>query len=256
MEGWRQWALVVGAGLACSAWGAGAGESALGATRTALEQWVQTHQLLSRTRADWAKDKDLLEQSLALFRRELQALDEQVTRLGTNQVAMAGERAAAQAQEARFHTALDGVRGPLTRIEGRIKALEPVFPPVLLTTIQPVLNRLPTTPNPTNVTVAARLQAVLTLLSEVDKFNGTLTLAEETRPGPQGKTVAVDVLYAGLGQAWFVDKTASFAGVGVPGSKGWNWTPRPELAAAVARALRVYRNELPAAFVALPLELP
>ena len=256
MDGWRQWALVACAGLACSAWGAGAGASALGETRTTLEQWVQTHQLLSRTRADWAKDKDLLEQTHALFQRELKTLEEQVTRLETNQVAMGGERTAAGAQDILFRAALDGVRGPLAQVETRLKALEPVFPPVLRTTLQPLLNRLPATSHPTNVTVAARLRAVLTLLSEIDKFNGTLTLAEETRPGPQGKAVAVDVLYAGLAQAWFVDKTASFAGVGVPGPAGWNWTPRPEVAAAVARAIRVYRNELPAAFVALPLELP
>lgn len=226
------------------------------ATRTVLEQWVQTHQLLARTRVDWARDKDLLERTRALLQRELQGLEEQATRLETNQRTMAGERAAAEAQDTLFRAALDGVRGPLAQVEMRIRALEPVFPPALRTTVQPLLNRLPATPHPTNVTVAARLQAVLTLLSEIDKFNGTLTLAEETRPGPQGKAVAVDVLYAGLAQAWFVDKTATFAGVGVPGATGWNWTPRPELASAVARAIRVYRNELPAAFVALPVELP
>ncbi|MBE7501023.1 MAG: DUF3450 family protein [Verrucomicrobiales bacterium] len=256
MDGWRQWALVASAALACAAWAAGTGESALGETRTTLEQWVQTHQLLSRTRADWAKDQDLLEQTRALFQRELKSLDEQVARLETNQVAMAGERTAAEAQDTLFRAALDGVRGPLAQVETRIKTLEPIFPPVLRSTLQPLLNRLPTTPQPTNVTVAARLQAVLTLLSEIDKFNGTLTLVEETRPGPQGKAVAVDVLYAGLAQAWFVDKTATFAGVGIPGPTGWNWTSRPEVANAVARAIRVYRNELPAAFVALPLELP
>ncbi|MCZ7638461.1 MAG: hypothetical protein M5U12_21890 [Verrucomicrobia bacterium] len=128
MDGWRQWALVACAGLAWSAGAAGAGDSAVTATRTVLEQWVQTHQLLARTRVDWARDKDLLERTRALLQRELQGLEEQATRLETNQRTMAGERAAAEAQDTLFRAALDGVRGPLAQVEMRIRALEPVFP--------------------------------------------------------------------------------------------------------------------------------
>lgn len=98
------------------------------------------------------------------------------------------------------------------------------------TTVQPPLNRLPSNPAATNVALLPRALALITILNEVDKFHGAYTVAEETRPGPDGRQLAVQVLYAGLAQAWFVNTSGDFAGTGVPTPNGWQWTPRNELA--------------------------
>lgn len=45
--------------------------SPLSTVRTGIEQWVQTKQLISRTKSDWDAEKELLGQSKALFDREL-----------------------------------------------------------------------------------------------------------------------------------------------------------------------------------------
>ncbi len=56
----------------------------LQATRGIVEQWVQTRQLISRTRADGEAMKELLGQTKAIHERELQSLYEALTRSNTN----------------------------------------------------------------------------------------------------------------------------------------------------------------------------
>ncbi|MCI0536584.1 MAG: hypothetical protein L0Z50_15295, partial [Verrucomicrobiales bacterium] len=51
--------------------------NSLGETRETLTKWVETRQLLSRTKTDWQADKETLEQSIKLFERELQSVEGQ-----------------------------------------------------------------------------------------------------------------------------------------------------------------------------------
>lgn len=227
----------------------------LAAVRGALSEWVQTHQLLSQTRADWSRDKELLDQSTALYERELKTLGEQMTRVGTNTVFLAEQREAALARQQVYVSGLELAARRLGELESRVRGLQPVLPPVLRATVGPLLNKLPADPASTNVSPVARMQTLITILNEVDKFQSSVTITEETRPAPDGREVAVNVLYAGLGQAWFADQKGTFGGVGVPGPAGWEWTTRNEAAPGVARAIRMYRNEVPAEFVALPVQV-
>lgn len=227
----------------------------LNEARSALEQWVQTRQLISRTQADWADDREILKQTLAQLERELAQVREQQAGVETNHTAVASQRAELQALKDRYQTATAAVRARVAELEARVRRLEPVLPPALRGTVQTLLNRLPTDATSTNAPLVPRVLTLITLLNEVDKFNAALTVAEETRPGPDGREIVVEVLYAGLGQAWFVSKSGDLAGVGVPESEGWQWTFRNELAPAITRALRMYRNELPAEFVSLPVLL-
>lgn len=243
--------LAVGLGVSAIA----AAEVGLDAVRSPLEQWVQTRQVIARTRADWTRDQEALARTTALYERELASVREQAARFTTNSAFLVEQRAAAAAELTRYQNALDTARSRVGDLELRIKHLAPVFPDVLLATVQPLLNRLPADPATTNVAIVPRVQTVVTLLNELDKFNAAVITTEETRPGPDGRPVAVTVVYLGLGQAWFVNPTGDFAGVGVPGASGWEWTVRNDLAPAIADALRMYRNEVPAAFVAIPARI-
>jgi hypothetical protein len=230
-------------------------DSPLTETRGTLTEWVQTRQAIARARADWSSDKSALEQNAALLDRELTSVREQWARVETNQAAVVTQRESLRALEALYRDGLEAVRERAAGLEAGLRRLEPLFPPALRAVVQPLLNRLPTDSSVTNVALVPRLLTLITLLNEVDKFNSAISVAEETRRDPEGREVAVDVLYAGLGQAWFVSKTGAFAGVGVPESSGWQWKPRNEVGPMVTQAIRIYRNELPAEFVALPLEL-
>ncbi len=227
-------------------------ESSLERTRATVEKWVEVRQQISRLRSDWEADRETLRQMGALLDRELAAVDEQISRLGTNSVQVETERVQAEESLGASNAQLDQVRAFAADFEGQIVRLVPRLPEPLGALLRPSLNRLPEDPANTKMTAAERIQVIVAILNEVDKFNNGLTIASEKRKNPQGEEVAVETVYVGLGIAYFVNENGDFAGVGSPSGEGWEWTPRPELASTVREVIRIYRNERPARFVSLP----
>jgi hypothetical protein len=52
----------------------------------------------------------------------------------------------------------------------------------------------------------------------------------------------------GLGAAYFVSESGTFAGTGMVGAQGWEWQTVPEIGQSVQEIIRIYRNERPARF--------
>jgi hypothetical protein len=117
------------------------------------------------------------------------------------------------------------------------------------------MNRLPRDSANVKAGPAERLQTVVGLMSQVDRFNGSFTVASELRKSPAGTEVQVRTLYLGLAQAWFVSPDRKFAGFGKPGASGWEWTPANELADAIERGIAVQENTGAAEYVALPVSI-
>lgn len=232
-----------------------AAEFSLSQTRSALEQWVETRRLISRTTADWQKDKEVLEQSVRLYERELDAVAAQISNLTTNSAQVDRERAEADALLRESNAGLERARAFATECEAQVRKLVPRLPVPLQDALKPMLNRLPADPANTRATAAERVQTLVGILNELDKFNAALTLASETRTNPGNQQVAVTTVYVGLGAAYFVNDAGDFAGVGSPGDQGWEWSIQPELATSVKEVIRIYRNERGAQFIQLPVTI-
>lgn len=224
-------------------------------TQTTLAQWVETRQLISRTRVDWKADEEMLQRTVAMFEGELASLAEQARSVGTNSVEVARQRTQAEAQKADLEAGLAVLAQVLGPLEQRLRQFAAVLPPPLLKTVQSLVDRLPAEVAATEAPPLKRLQTVITLLNEIEKFNAMVTLSPEMRPDPTGGEIKVQVLYLGLGQAWFVDEAGAFAGSGVPGPNGWEWTPQPDLGPRIKRVMAMYEEKQPAEFVALPVEI-
>ena len=226
---------------------------ALTDTRSTLEKWVETRQLISKTRSDWQTDKETLEQTVALYERELKSLDEQLAKVNTNNTQVVKEAGEAEALKQSSNEARDRAAKFATDFEARLKRLAPQLPAPLQDIIKKDFARLPADPANTKMLAAERVQVCVGVLNELDKFNNAVNVFNEKRKNAKGEEVAVQTMYVGLGTAYFVNDTADFAGTGTPGTSGWEWTPRPELAAQVQLAIKTYRNEHPAQFVTLPV---
>lgn len=224
-------------------------------TASVLEQWVQTRQWISKVRAEWQAEKEMLQQTRAMLEAELRALETAMSQVSTQSAVTAHERARVQEQLEQWDRALSVVKERLPAWESHLRKLGPAFPEPLRRTVQPLLDRLEGGPDGAR-SAWSRLQTVVTLLNEVEKFHSTVTLHPELRPGPEGKPLRVTVLYLGLAQAWYVDETGRVAGRGVPTLAGWNWTEEPGLAEAVRSAVQVQEGKQPAHFVSLRVEIP
>jgi len=221
-------------------------------TRSTLEKWVETRQLISKTRADWQADKESLEQTIALYERELKSIDEQMAKVSTNNTQVAKEMAEAEALKRSSGEANDAARIFAGKLEAKLQQVAPKLPAPLQEMIKKDLARIPADPANSKMLPAERMQVCVNLLNELDKFNNSVNLFSDKRKNAAGEEVAVETMYVGLGAAYFVNDAGDFAGIGAFGPDGWTWTTKPEIAPAVRMAVKVYRSEHPPAFVKLP----
>jgi septal ring factor EnvC (AmiA/AmiB activator) len=227
-------------------------EAPLAQTRSTLEQWVQTRQLISQTRTDWQTDKETLEQTVALYERELKAIDEQFSKVATNNTQVAKEMSEAEALQKTSNETLADAKKFATKFEAQVKQLAPQLPGPLQDILKPLLARLPADPNNTKMLAAERMQVLVGVLNELDKFNNAVNLFSERRKNAKGDEVSVQTVYIGLGAAYFVNDAGDFAGTGTAGQNGWEWTTKTEIAPTVQEVVKIYRNERAARFVTLP----
>lgn len=232
-----------------------AADSPLAAARSGIEQWVQTRQLVSRTRSDWESEKEMLLQTKALFERELAGLTDQFSRVSTNSTQVDRERLAAEKDLKESNEFLEHARQLVASLEAKVRSVTALLPAPLTESMQPLLARLPEDAATTRMGVTERVQTVVSLLNEIDKFNGAVTLFSEKRKNEKGEEVAVETVYVGLGAAYFVNQTGDFAGAGRPGAKGWEWSIEPALAERVREVVRIYRGERTAHFVLFPVTI-
>ena len=227
----------------------------LNEARSTLDKWVETSQLISKTKMDWQSDREILEQSIQLFERELKSVEEQRAKLGTNSTQVERERTQAEASLKASTQALAQATRFAADFEGKITQVVPQLPAPLQGILKPLLNRMPTNSVSTRMQAAERVQVIVGVLNEMDKFNNAVTIFNEKRKNQKGEEVAVETVYVGLGTAYFVNDAGDFAGLGLPGPNGWQWNTKPELAATVREVIRIYRNESPARFVSLPVSI-
>lgn len=233
----------------------GFGQTSLNAARGTLEQWVEARQLVSRTKSDWEADREVLEQTLAMFERELLSIKEQLATVSTNNAQAAKERELVSVKQDELNAAGDNLKGIVTGLEQKLLQVAPRFPQPLTDRVMPLLKRIPSDPATTRATTGERLQTLVGVLNEADKFNGSVNVVSEIQKNPAGAEVQVETLYVGLAQAYFVDKAGAYAGFGKPAAHGWTWTERNELAPAVRKCIAIYNNSQPATFVSLPVQI-
>lgn len=233
--------------------GAALADNKLDETRTTLEKWVETRQLISRTVTEWQADKEMLTQTRQLFERELQAIQVQMSSLSTNNTQVEVERAQSDELAKASKASLEVSRQHAAELEAEILKLVPRLPEPLQEILKPLLNRIPADAAQTRATAAERLQVIVGILNEIDKFNSGVNIFNEKRLNAKGEEVAVDSIYIGLGVGYFVNATSELAGTGAPGPKGWEWTIDPKLGASLTEVIRIYRNERSARFIPLPV---
>lgn len=143
----------------------------------------------------------------------------------------------------------------VTQLEQSVLSLLPRLPVPLREQVQPVSQLIPTEPGATKVRLDERYRNVLYVCKQVHKWNREITLQSEVHTQPDGTSVEVAVMYVGIGQGYFTGGGGKVAGTGTATPTGWVWTPANELAADIAAAIAILKNEKVAAYVRLPVQI-
>ena len=136
-----------------------------------------------------------------------------------------------------------------------MKRIVKTLPEPLVEKIKPLSRRLPEDSTNTDLSLGERVQNIVGILSQADKFNTTITQTSEAREIDGGKVVEVRTLYWGLAMAYYVDGSGEYAGIGVPTADGWEW-PRIESAGAeIKQLIDVYEGSEDISFVDVPARI-
>lgn len=220
-----------------------------------LSEWVQVRSLISEEKADWEIEKLTIEDIIVVFEKEISELDEQIK---------AAEEVTSQADEKRLglleeRDALRDVAAEVAKVvagqERAMKLMLPRLPEPLLQEIKPLVDRLPKDPDDTTLSLSQRMQNLVGILAQVDKFNGTVDLVVELREFGGDNLLEVKTLYFGLGAAYYVDGSGQHAGIGTPGDDGWVWEERPDLIPLITELVGYYEGVGEPAYVTLPVNI-
>lgn len=223
--------------------------------RDRYSEWVKLRKTAAEEKAQWAEDKALVQDRITVLQREKESLQSVIAEAAEN--TDAAQKARTKLLERR-DADLDSVGVLEKKIPGyEAQVLELVrhFPEPLVEEIRPLLNRIPKPGEKTRQTAAQRLQNVVGILTQMDKFNQGVTLCSEIKDIGGGRDVEVRTLYLGLGIAYFVDKNSEYAGYGEPAEDGWKWTVDATIAESVSGLIGTYENASKASFVNIPVKI-
>lgn len=218
-----------------------------------IRAWVKTRKQIGEEAADWEAEKRSLADLNELRKQEIARIDELIAAAGERLKDADKQRTELLAEEESLRTWRASVEERLVKLEADLRAQLPKFPPPLRDKAGDAIARLED-PQP-DTPLQNRYRDVLAILGEVGNFQNALTIDTELRDF-DGAQVEVDVLYLGLAQAWYVDRTGRHAGTGRPGPEGWQWTADASLAGRVRDAIAIQRKLAPPAFVGLPFTAP
>lgn len=224
-------------------------------TRETLQQWVETQQILSETKSDWALEKSILHDSEKVLTSQLEGLNAALEELDATATAADLQRTEFAAEKALLAEASAVVEANVAALETQMKAIVKTFPEPLVEKIKPLIRRLPKDSKNTKRALGERVQNIVGILSQADKFNGTITQISESREVNGGRVVEVRTIYWGLGGAFYVDTAGEYAGVGFPGADGWEWTKIDGVGPQIKRLLDVYEGSETIQFVEVPVNI-
>ena len=220
-----------------------------------LDEWVKTERLISKEAAQWEADKASLESLISVYGQEIETLERIIEDAENDTSAAEARRAELLEQDKAVKDIENEAIVSLVQAERRVKDLEAVLPPPLKDELTPLFNNIPDNPDETKLSIAQRIQPVVAILTQIQKFNQVVTLVEDFREFEAGRTVQTETVYFGLGAAYYVDQGNQHAGIGVPGKDGWEWKEDLSLTSSIRNFVDIYRGAQQARYIELPVEV-
>lgn len=221
-------------------------------TREKLVKMVEIKQMISKERSDWDTEKKLLSDLIKLRKQEIEKENE-IVGLAEQRVKVIDDKKIAFANEIKEREQWrNEFADTVNALEQSLVPNLGYLPPPVKKELKDAIDRLQSEEPKTIDQLQTRFRDVSAILNECTKFNSKIHTYTEIRE-VEGEKLEVEVLYLGLTQAWYVDRTGRRAGTGTPTETGWVWKSRPAIAAQVRKAIEVQSKRETPAFAKLPI---
>lgn len=235
---------------------ASAQESPVQTTQETLRQWIEVEKDIASERSEWMVEKMILQDSVAVLEAEKETLLERIEQAESAATQADRERSFLADENDQLKALADSIESTVASQETQVLAILPSLPEPLLKEIAPLTSRLRATSSGQDErTFSQRLQVLVSILGQIDKFNSDITAVSEIRELDNGRNVEVTTLYIGLAAAYFVDAAGQYAGFGYPTDSGWQFEVDHSLAPKVLQAVTIQERSQSAAFLGLPASI-
>jgi len=219
-----------------------------------IQKWIDTNRVIGETRREWASEQELMKQESSLLESEIASLEDKLQQLQRINEASSEEEELLLSRRERLVVLLERIEERVVELEKRLRRLLPAFPQPLLDRLGPSVATLEVGETRTGHRyTSSRLQAIVAILTEAEKFNLNLTLTYETRLLEGGAERQMRVLYWGLAGAYAVDGSGEQAQIGSPSLDGWQWEDRSEFAEQIRSLIEVNGGGTDAVFSEVPV---
>ncbi len=222
--------------------------------RNLVSEWVDVEKTISEERSDWEAGQAIINDMIALLETEKESLTEKIKMAEEGLSESDKKRKVLIEESDEYKAAVEVLGSKIESVEGRVLALHKQFPNPLQEEVSTLFARIPREGEDFRLSVSQRLQSVIAILSQADKFNSGVQLVSDIQKLDSGQS-EVDILYFGLAGAFFKNREGTYVGIGVPSDEGWVWEETPESGKEITALFAVYAGEVQAEFVTLPVKI-
>lgn len=226
----------------------------LSETKNVLSEWIETERQIAVARSDWSAEKAGMESLITLYRQELETLEAQIVEANEDR----GNAEEARAQLLDKREKLDSIEqqaaASIAKVESHLLRLQLALPEPLREELGPFFSSIPESPE-TNLSIGQRIQAIIAIMTQIQKFNQAVTLTEGFREFEAGRTVQTEKIYFGLGTAYYVDQANEHSGYAVFEDGQWKWIDDDTLIPQVRKLVDIYKGQAQAEFVDVPVSI-
>jgi DNA repair exonuclease SbcCD ATPase subunit len=230
--------------------------------RSSVREWVETMRKIQEEESSWTRDKEVLQGYREGLEKEIEDLKEEIERAKTRREGGDKQSLDKLTERDLYAKAQDVLARQLRILEENIAARLPLFPaplrelPKVALAIETLQGGLQLPPDKQSQDVSKRLYNATELLAEVEKFQQQVHVHTELRKDSQDREFKMQMVYFGLAMAYGVNEDGSFAVTGRPGTNGWEFQERAELAPRIQELVKSAGDEKHASFTKLPLVQP
>lgn len=224
-------------------------------TRSAIEEWVRTEQLISQESRQWREEQTYINNIITILTAEQRELNEQIALAQEIATRADEEREVLVEQLSTYQEISALLESRVADYERQLLLVTDYLPEMLKQELAPRLSRLNSGSEALTLSLGERAQTVLNIVSEIQNFDSNLTLTTEIVPNDRNDQIEVRVLYLGLSRAFFINDNATLGGYGVPTESGWQWQQANELNQAIADAMASFEARISPQLVDLPMQV-
>ncbi len=229
--------------------------------KESVHEWIGTMREIQREEDHWERDREVLEDQRDALRAEIEDLQKLVADAKADKAGAAEGAKSDTAKRESLVKAKDLLGAEVRKLEEELVPMLDLLPqplaedPRVKELTGQVRKDVTLKGDDASKGLTKRLNNVLNLLSEAEKWQQTIHLKDELRVTGDGKKLNMKVVYFGLAGAYAVDAEGEYGMVGRPGSEGWEFIENNDLAPAINELVTVLNGDADAKFTNLPIQL-